>query len=185
MLGPFYKEGLDWGEKALHICNTALRHEHRARLARVGIDVEGCQARGQLEVLSWDDLYLKHGSFDQDRMLQSMDDAGSAALAEGYPRVRIMGNMGWALDNPPGADQLIEYEIRVNEIISADCMGICVYDLDRLPGATVMDILRCHPLVLINAVLHENQFYTPPDEFLEEIRARKCRDEERRAAVHG
>ncbi|WP_437536990.1 hypothetical protein WME79_17435 [Sorangium sp. So ce726] len=48
-----------------------------------------------------------------------------------------------------------------------------------------MDILRCPPLVLISGAVYENHFYTPPSEFLEEIRARKWRDEDRRAAAHG
>ncbi|MDC3988129.1 MEDS domain-containing protein [Polyangium jinanense] len=177
VLGPFYKEGLEWGEKVVNLCDAAFRHEHLARLAQLGIDVEGCHDRGQLLVQSWDDCYLAHGRFDPDRMLQFFDDASSAASAEGYSRLRGMGNMDWALSNPPGADQLIEYEIRLNEVVGRHkCLVICVYDLTRLPGATVMDILRCHPLVLIDRTVNENPFYTPPGAFLEEIRARRYRD---------
>ncbi|MDC3958188.1 MEDS domain-containing protein [Polyangium jinanense] len=185
VLGSFYKEGLEWGEKVVHVCNPALRHEHLARYARLGVDVEGCQARGQFQVLSWEEAYLKHGCFDQDRMLQSWADFESTARAEGYPRMRGMDNMGWMLDNAPDFDELIELEIRFSKLTSPQCIAVCVYDANSMPGATMMDLLRCHPLVLINGTMCENQFYTPPAEFLEEIRARKYRAEGRRAAAHG
>jgi hypothetical protein len=33
-----------------------------------------------------------------------------------------------------------------------------------------MDILRTHPMVIIDGLLHSNPYYVPPDEFLREIR---------------
>lgn len=38
-----------------------------------------------------------------------------------------------------------------------------------------MDILRTHPMVIIGGILQENQFFVPPDEFLQELRERKVR----------
>lgn len=35
-----------------------------------------------------------------------------------------------------------------------------------------MDILRTHPQVIIGEMLHENNFYVPPDEFLRELLGR-------------
>jgi hypothetical protein len=35
-----------------------------------------------------------------------------------------------------------------------------------------MDILRVHPMAIIGGILHENPFYTSPDEFLRELRGR-------------
>ena len=39
-------------------------------------------------------------------------------------------------------------------------------------GAMLMDLLRAHPLTVMNGVLHENPFYTPADEMLAELRMR-------------
>jgi hypothetical protein len=36
-----------------------------------------------------------------------------------------------------------------------------------------MDILRTHPMVIIGGVLQVNPFWVPPDEFLEELDARR------------
>jgi hypothetical protein len=45
--------------------------------------------------------------------------------------------------------------------------------LARFGAATVMDILRTHPMVIIGGILRENQFFVPPDEMLRELRRRK------------
>jgi hypothetical protein len=36
----------------------------------------------------------------------------------------------------------------------------------------VIDIMRTHPLIIIGAVLQENPFFVPPDEFLRELQER-------------
>jgi hypothetical protein len=39
-----------------------------------------------------------------------------------------------------------------------------------------MDIMRTHPMVIVGGILHENPFFVPPDEFLEELRLREVRE---------
>jgi hypothetical protein len=40
VLGSFYKDGIDRGEKAAHIVDPENREEHLKRLAEAGIDVQ-------------------------------------------------------------------------------------------------------------------------------------------------
>src|ERR1700687_2770188 len=68
VLLPFIEEGLDRGEKALHIVDAALLDEHLRRLQAAGIDTTAAEESGQLEVLRWQDAHLREGHFDQDRM---------------------------------------------------------------------------------------------------------------------
>lgn len=82
--------------------------------------------------------------------------------------------MNWVLRGAPGSDRLIEYEIRVNEVLAREKQpAVCVYDLKLLSGAMMLDIMRAHPLTLVNGVVHRNQFFTPPERFLDEIRHRQ------------
>jgi hypothetical protein len=68
---------------------------------------------------------------------------------------------------------VLEYEVRVNEVLAREKQpAICVYDLRRLSGSMMLDIMRAHPLTLVNGVVHRNQFFTPPDAFLAELRGR-------------
>ena len=147
--------------------------EHRTRLLAAGIDAHGCEACGQLEVLPWHQAYLtEDGRFDKDQMLANIDRlTGSGRDAE-YSRLRIMGNMNWVFNGTRGVDDLIEAE--VNEVLSRNRQpAVCVYDIARLSGAMMMDLLRTHPLTLIGGVVQENPFYTAPAEMLVELQDRK------------
>lgn len=174
VLGPFYKEGLDQGEKGLHIVDPAMQHEHRSRLDAAGIDTAQCEACGLLELLRWDQTYLDDsGSFSRQRMLATVDYLTGAGMAAGQQRVRIMGDMGWVFADIPGKAEILEYEAEVNEVLTRNRQpAVCVYDIAKLSGSMMMDLLRTHPLTLIGGVVQENPFYTPPQEMLKELRAR-------------
>jgi MEDS: MEthanogen/methylotroph, DcmR Sensory domain len=68
VLRSFFTEGLDRGDKAVHVAGPEQRHHHVARLREAGIDGEQAVARGQLDVLAWTDAYLRGDRFDQDAM---------------------------------------------------------------------------------------------------------------------
>ena len=72
VLLPFMKEGFDCGHKAVHVVNSGQRDAHLRRLGVAGIDLTTAQRRGQLDLHSNTDVYLRDGQFDQDRMLEVM-----------------------------------------------------------------------------------------------------------------
>lgn len=175
VLNPFFKEGIEQGEKNLHIVNPSMVAEHRERLGQAGIDVPHCEACGQLEVLRWQDAYLSdNGSFNKNKMLATVNEAINDGLKAGYKRMRIMGNMDWVFEDVLGVTDIIQYECEVNDVLSDNRQpAVCVYDISKLSGSMMMDILRTHPLTLINGVVQENPFYTPPQEMLRELESRK------------
>ena len=174
VLAPFFKEGIDQGEKNLHIINPTEVDEHRARLKNAGIDVHGCEVCGQLELTPWQGAYLdENGVFDKNRMLVTVDNVCKSALEAGFPRVRIMGNMDWVFNDVPGGSDILAYEAEVNEVLSRNRQpAVCVYDVAKLSGSMMMDLLRTHPLTLVNGVVQENPFYTPASEMLAELKKR-------------
>ena len=178
VLNPFFKEAVDQGEKNLHIVDPALIDDHRARLSASGIDAQGCEACGQLQLLPWDAAYLdESGKFDKDRMLATVDHLTGTGREAGYSRLRIMGNMNWVFGDIPGSSDVIEYEAEVNEVLARNRQpAVCVYDMAKLSGGMMMDLLRTHPLTLIGGVVQENPFFTPPAQMLEELRLRKKRE---------
>jgi hypothetical protein len=177
VLVPFFKEALDQGEKNMHIVDAAFADEHKARLTAAGVDAHQCEACGQLEVVSWRDAYLdENGVFDKQRMLATVDHLTGTGRDAGYSRLRIMGNMDWVFKDLPGADKVMEYEAEVNEVLERNRQpAVCVYDISKLSGGMMMDLLRTHPLTLIGGVVQENPFYTPPGAMLEELRSRADR----------
>jgi hypothetical protein len=174
VLLPFIKEGLERGEKALHIVDPMLRCQHGRRLEAQGLPIADAQRRGQFVVRGWDEVYLAGGCFDPERMLATMEQTLTGAQREGFPQTRVICHMEWALEDHPGVDRIVEHETRCNVMWRR--LGdpvICVYDLNRFSGGVVMGILRAHPMILIGPVLHENPFYSPPEEYLEELRSRR------------
>ena len=173
VLMPFFKEGFDRGETLFHIVDARHRDEHLCACQESGIDLETCERTGQLQVLAWEDAYLKDGYFDADRMVRILTEVLEANRAKST-HMRLMGHMEWALETVPGVTDVIEYETKLN-LVSPNYPDpiVCVYDLNRHSGSVVMDILRTHPMVIIGGVLQENPLYVPPAEFLLELQRRK------------
>jgi hypothetical protein len=173
ILRSFIKEGIERGEKAFHIVGAELWEDHLRRLAEGGIDVERALGSGQLELRGWRDAYLRDDRFDQDAMLALIKEVLQGGSAAGYPLTRFVSRAEWKLVDKAGIDNWLEYETRVNYVVSQhDDPVICTYDLSKFSASTVMDVMRTHPVVIIGGVLQENPFFVPPDQFLLELRER-------------
>jgi hypothetical protein len=173
MLLPFVREGIEFGEKVFQILDPGLRQEHVRGLAAGGLDVDAAERRKQLEVRVWEEIYLPNGRFDQQAMLQLIQEILKRGKTEGFPLTRFVANMEWALEHRPGVEDIVEYEARLNYVLlQYKDPVICTYDLARFGAGMVVDILRTHPMAIIGSILHENPFYIPPDEFLLELRQR-------------
>ena len=175
VLLPFIKGGFACGDKAVHVVSPDRRHAHLQRLASIGIDTAEAQRRGQLELRINTEAYLRDGRFDQDRMLESFERMASGSAKGPYPLSRIVCQMEWASGNHAHIHDLIEFEARVNDVWSRhDDAVICVYDLAKFGGDTVVDMMRTHPMIIIGGILQENSFFVPPREFLHEFRRRRA-----------
>jgi hypothetical protein len=175
VLGSFYKDGLDRGEKAAHIVDPANREEHLKRLAGAGIHVQETMETGQLEVLPWTDAYVRDHRFDQEAMLATVEALIQSGAAAGYPLTRLAGHhMDWLFLDKPATYNLLEYEARLNQVLSRhDDPVICNYDPSKFGATVAVDIMRTHPLVIIGGLLRENPFFVPPEQFLDEMQKRR------------
>lgn len=173
VLMPFILEGFKNGDRAFHIVNKDHRAEHLARLQQEGIDVESAEAAGLLDVVRWEDTYLKDGRFDQMLMIETLKEALSIATPPGKIS-RNIANMEWALESMPGVEDIVEYEARLNQALPKNHDPVvCTYDLSKFDASVVVDIMRTHPMVIIGGILQHNPFYIPAEEMLAEIDARR------------
>jgi len=174
VLLPFIKEGLERGDKAIHVVNPRQRDEHLRRLASAGVDSAAAEQAWQLEIKINTEAYLRDGSFDQDRMLETFEQLASGNAPGGFPLSRIVCRMDWVVGDKTRLENVIEFESRVNDVWSRhDDAVICTYHLSQFRGDAVIDILRTHPLVIVGGLLQQNPFFTPPQEFLREYRGRR------------
>ena len=168
---PFVVEGFERGEKAIHVVDPALRADHLARLASVGIDVAEAQRHRRLDVLDWTQTYLRERPFNRQATATLFDDMLRQARADGFPRCRVIGHCEWGLPDPDGV--LIEYEARMNEVLPAyDDPVICAYDRRRVTAGTMMDLFRAHPTAVIDGAVVDNPCYLPSARFVARLRGR-------------
>jgi len=175
VLGSFYNDGFDRGEKATHIVDSENREGYLNRLAEAGINVQEMMDAGQLEVLPWTDMYVRDHRFDQNAMLATVEKLIQSGAAAGYARTKLVGHhMDWLFSDKPAVNNLLEYEARLNHVLSKyDAPVICNYDLSKFGASVAMDIMRTHPLVIIGGLLRENPFFVLPDQYLDEMRERR------------
>jgi hypothetical protein len=117
VLGPFVREGLERGEKAFHIVDPSATDTYRARLSAEDIAVQAAEERGQFQIATWDQAYLRDGHFDQNRMLALIEEVLQAGPRDGFPLTRLVAHMEWSLEDRPGVDDLVEYETRLNYVL--------------------------------------------------------------------
>jgi AcrR family transcriptional regulator len=156
LLLPFVVDGLEQGDRAVHIVDPQARDTHLERLAASGIDVPAATASHQLEVQPWTDSYLRGGRFNGSAQLSYVKQSLAEGRRLGFPLTRFIGSMQWALDGEPAGD-LISYEARINEATRrlADVV-ICLYDLRRHTARTTADVLGVHPVALVGGVLRRS-----------------------------
>jgi hypothetical protein len=124
---------------------------------------------GRVLVASSEETYLADGYFDMERMVSFVRDRLEDAAGEGRC-VRTAGWMDWMEREAPGTERTMEYEARMNLLVPKfDCTFMCIYDLAKLSGETVVDIMATHPYVILRGRLRENPFYIPPDVYLRDV----------------
>jgi hypothetical protein len=163
VLLPFLGEGLRAGEKCLFGVHE---DEVGGFLDRLGEDVRDIEDRvdsAQLDIRTMGDALLSPDEFTVDRIVEFWDEAVSAAMAAGYPFVRLGAEARWWHPQLPGLAELFRYEAALNDFTSRYPQAIlCVYDLTRYRENIILDLLKTHPQVLMCGVLLENPYYLSP-----------------------
>jgi hypothetical protein len=162
---PYLKDGVEAGEQVLNVVDEDRLSDHRARLEAGGVATNG----GRVQVASSEDTYLAGGHFDMSRMVGFVREQLVNAATRGR-FVRTAGWMDWIYRSAPGTDRVMEYEARMNLLVPTfDCTFMCVYDLTKLSGHMVVDIMATHPYVILNGRIRQNSFYVPPDIYLSQL----------------
>jgi hypothetical protein len=167
VLFPYLQTGVRDGEKTVCLIDSQ-RPEEVLESLRAGVDVDEALAAQQLEVKHSSESYLATGSFQiYDWIDQLRALSADSVEVQGFPRMRAVGEMSWALRMFPGSEDLFAYEAEVNRFVgSYQVLYFCLYDVDNISGSMVMDAIKTHPQVLIGGCLFENPYYMEPEHFL-------------------
>jgi hypothetical protein len=159
----YVAEGLRHRERCLFVgaSRDALKR-FRTVLATFGIDADRMVKEGALLEMTYSEAHLAGGCFDSERMLRTLNDAVEEALNAGFQGLRTCGDMSWLLDEPEGCDQVVEYEILLNQLFrGARAVGMCLFDRSRMPAMVLDHGLATHTSVALQGRHVENPFYDP------------------------
>jgi AcrR family transcriptional regulator len=155
LLTPFALEGIEQGDRVVHLVDPRLRAAHLERLQAASPAVAAALESGQLEVRTWRDSYLLGGRFDRSRQLAYMRDILDEGPGLGYPVTRITGSTDWATETETETvHDLLFYEARLDELLRRrPDIVVCTYDLNHHRARTIADVLGIHSVALVGGVL--------------------------------
>ena len=152
MMRTYLLEHLGAGVPVLYIQDSTPPERLMELLRAEGLPADDLVTGGLLRILKPEEAYLLTGRFDAQRMLAFMESAILGALAAGYNRVFLTGEMTWSLPNAPGAESMMQYETLLNPLVDRypGVTIVCQYDLRRFDGPSVLDALLTHPSVHVS-----------------------------------
>jgi hypothetical protein len=166
ILLPYLRTGLDAGQKCICIVDAS---EPSAVISGLGEGdhVQAAVDSRQLEVLRATQAYLRTGEFSTKLMIEFFrDNVGQATRDGAYRFARLAGETTWLFDEPPGAEEFIEYESELNRYMPEYPQSIlCLYDLEHFGGGLMVDLLKTHPKIVLGGLLIDNPHYLTPEEF--------------------
>ena len=173
VLAPFLAEGIAQGDRIINVVDADIRDDHVRTLAAADVPVTSAIKRGQYQLLTAEETYLREGTINLDDMLRLLREALDSAERDGTC-VRTCGEMNWIGRSSMPSDEIMAYEARVNEFVPTfQCSLVCVYDVAMMRSGMIADILATHPFSIINGRLRRNPVYVKPDAFLEMLEQRK------------
>jgi AcrR family transcriptional regulator len=153
LLTPFVLEGIEQGDRVVHIVDPLLHAAVLQRLHSASPDVAAALESGQLEVRTWNEAYLLGGRFDRSAQLHYMRGILGEGPGLGYPVTRITGSTEWAIEDATVQD-LLFYEARLDEVLRRrQDIVVCTYDLKHHSARTIAEVLGIHSVAFVGGVL--------------------------------
>ncbi len=163
----FLLSGLLAGERTACFSENLDEASLAQLLERHGVSCSEARESGALTTAATKDVYFKDGRFDPDRMLEMLRQYHVDSQGKGYPAARVIGEMTAEVLEVPGGERLLEYEARVSMLLKEHPVtAVCQYDARQFDGATIMQILKTHPLMVIRGSVVHNPFYIQPEQLL-------------------
>jgi DNA-binding CsgD family transcriptional regulator len=138
------------------------------------VDVDVSLERGQLELYTTAESYLRGGSFSSADMVEFWTASLDFSLDDqGYDAVRQAGDTVGVSAVVEHFDDFAFYESELNRLVDRYPQTmLCLYDVRKLDGGVLLELLRTHPKLLMGGLVIDNPHYLAPDDYVATRRAR-------------
>ena len=166
VIAGFLAAGVDAGERVAYFADAGTDDAMRW-IETAGVATAAQEERGHVHVAEAAATYCPGGRFSPEVMFDTLRGFRNEGDEAGYDGARVSGEMSWALRDIPGHERLLEYEAKVTGVL-AECevTAICQYDAAAWDGATLLHVLRVHPMMVVRGQVVENPFFMPPEDYL-------------------
>lgn len=132
-----------------------------------GISYKEKAHSGEFSLGKTGEVYFEDGKFEPERMLTLLREFYETSRDEHCQGARVIGEMVPDIQYISGGSRLLEYESKVS-LLLRECpvTAVCQYDARAFDGATILDILKVHPYMIIRGSVVHNPFYIEPEEYL-------------------
>ncbi|WP_442497160.1 MEDS domain-containing protein [Methylobacter sp. sgz302048] len=166
-IAEFVQSGLAAGEKVAYLADipsTPSSNEMGECLSQLGISPPGNIKPEQLILAQAETSYCPDGTFMPERVIDHWRALYRQAQHERFAGVRMTGDTSWLCKGMPGAERWVEYEAMLNTLVEEYPVHgvICQYDVNKIDGATLFDVLNVHPMMIVAGQVVHNPYYQRP-----------------------
>lgn len=166
----FLLSGLKENERAACFSGKLTEESLREYLAENNISYDERKAQKAIMLSGTSEIYFQDGRFDPERMLNTLTAYYNESREMGFPASRVIGEMIPEVKQVPGGERLLEYESRVSMLLrDHPITTVCQYDARAFDGATIMEVLKVHPKMIINGSVINNPFFIEPEDYLKGV----------------
>jgi len=166
----FIVSGLQAGEDTACFSEKETEASLSAYFEQKGIVYKDVLQNGTFALSKTADVYFEGERFEPQRMIDLLHEFYDNSLMHHKTGARVIGEMLPIVSKMNGGDRLLEYEAKVSILLREyPINAVCQYDARLFNGATIMDILRVHPYMIVRGAVVHNPFYIEPEEFLAKI----------------
>jgi hypothetical protein len=148
ILVPYFKAGLENNEFCMWVTSEPLNVEDAKKAMKKAMPrLDEYLEKGQLEILPYDQWYIKDGIFEEKRVLDGWVSKLDRALQKGFDGLRLTGNTFWI--EKQDWDAFTDYEAAVDSVLgNYKMIAICTYSLEKCGVVEIMDVVRNHEFAL-------------------------------------
>jgi C4-dicarboxylate-specific signal transduction histidine kinase len=146
-LVSYFKAGLESDEFCVWVVSEPFtEHEAWSALRQAVSGLDRYLSDRSIEMFLARDWYAQGGGFDLGRVTAARNDKLAAALARGYPGMRVSGSTAWLEKD---WRDFCEYEEQLNNSITDQPLAVlCTYPLAACGASELLDVARTHQFAI-------------------------------------
>lgn len=166
----FLLSGLEGGERSICFSENMDEETLRKFFLKNDVSYDERKKDNAITLSGVREVYFQDGVFDPERMLKNLEQFYDESEAMNFKGSRVIGEMLPEVQHIKGGERLLEYESKVSVLLrDHPATAVCQYNANDFDGATIMDILKVHPQMIVNGMVIQNPMYIPPEEFLAKV----------------